>query len=165
MNEWSPELAEELRRLVALKMSAGQIAERLHVTRNSVVGKCHRLKMRLLAQEHRVTIKADRVAAKSVRRDASTPPKFQPKPPVRFEPKPPTFSNAKDPFRQLVPPQELILPTSVQLTVDDMDFARQCRFPLGDPCTAEFRYCGAPSHKERVYCEPHCRLSYIGFQP
>lgn len=154
-NPWTEEIVEKMRRLAASGMTSCDIAQRIGMSRNSVVGKCGRLKILLLSQVNRPKTRTPPF----VRPTAPKAPKPQP----RLQPKL-QFSNAKDPFRQLVSPQELILPASLQLTVGEMDFARQCRFPLVDPCTAEFRYCGAPSHKERVYCEPHCRLSYIGFQ-
>jgi GcrA cell cycle regulator len=34
-----------------------------------------------------------------------------------------------------------------------------CRWPLGDPATAEFRYCGSPT-ASGPYCAYHGRLAY-----
>jgi GcrA cell cycle regulator len=35
-----------------------------------------------------------------------------------------------------------------------------CRWPLGDPTTVEFRFCGAPSPVGRPYCAPHSRIAH-----
>ncbi|HUC10028.1 MAG TPA: GcrA family cell cycle regulator [Stellaceae bacterium] len=38
--------------------------------------------------------------------------------------------------------------------------AHQCRWPLGDPGTAGFRFCNEPAAEGRPYCEAHCRCAY-----
>jgi len=35
-----------------------------------------------------------------------------------------------------------------------------CRFPLGDPATPEFRYCGGKSEAGVPYCPFHERIAY-----
>ena len=38
--------------------------------------------------------------------------------------------------------------------------SRTCRWPIGDPATAEFHYCGMLPRSGRPYCDEHDRLSY-----
>ena len=35
-----------------------------------------------------------------------------------------------------------------------------CRWPLGDPKTGEFAYCGLTPAKGQSYCAGHCRMAY-----
>ncbi len=35
-----------------------------------------------------------------------------------------------------------------------------CRWPLGDPLSEDFAYCGLPPAKGRSYCAGHCRMAY-----
>jgi GcrA cell cycle regulator len=35
-----------------------------------------------------------------------------------------------------------------------------CRWPLGDPRTGEFAYCGLAPAKGQSYCAGHCRMAY-----
>jgi GcrA cell cycle regulator len=35
-----------------------------------------------------------------------------------------------------------------------------CRWPLGDPTSEDFVYCGVETAKDRPYCAGHCRMAY-----
>ena len=35
-----------------------------------------------------------------------------------------------------------------------------CRWPIGDPTSEEFAYCGIQTAKGRSYCAGHCRMAY-----
>jgi len=35
-----------------------------------------------------------------------------------------------------------------------------CRWPIGDPDTSEFTFCGRQQDGSRPYCENHSRLAY-----
>ena len=35
-----------------------------------------------------------------------------------------------------------------------------CRWPLGDPMSKDFAYCGLKAAKGRSYCAGHCRMAY-----
>jgi GcrA cell cycle regulator len=41
---------------------------------------------------------------------------------------------------------------------DIREFA--CRWPLGDPRSGEFAYCGLTPAKGQSYCAGHCRMAY-----
>jgi hypothetical protein len=38
--------------------------------------------------------------------------------------------------------------------------AAVCRWPFGDPATADFFFCGAPALAERPYCAAHCAQAF-----
>ena len=35
-----------------------------------------------------------------------------------------------------------------------------CRWPLGDPLSEDFAYCGLQPARGRSYCAGHCRMAY-----
>lgn len=39
--------------------------------------------------------------------------------------------------------------------------AHHCRWPIGDPQSSEFKFCGADKH-EGAYCAKHARIAYAG---
>jgi GcrA cell cycle regulator len=41
---------------------------------------------------------------------------------------------------------------------ENLEFA--CRWPLGDPRSGEFAYCGLTPAKGQSYCAGHCRMAY-----
>jgi GcrA cell cycle regulator len=36
-----------------------------------------------------------------------------------------------------------------------------CQWPLGDPTSQDFKFCGAPIEPGRPYCAQHCEQAYI----
>lgn len=52
------------------------------------------------------------------------------------------------------------MPTAEQmLTIHDLE-EHHCRFPINDPRTPEFRYCGGVKVLSQSYCSEHCRIAY-----
>ena len=37
---------------------------------------------------------------------------------------------------------------------------RMCKWPIGDPATPGFRFCGKPSETGKSYCEGHMQMAY-----
>ena len=136
--EWTEDRIETLRRLALEGMSARQIAELLGgVSRNAVIGKLNRLD-----REAKAPSVPKPVTAKVVRiRDVAPAPRprlAQPPPPSR-------------------PPMRCEEPRGAAtfLTLE----AHMCRWPIGDPCGADFTFCGQPA-QGRSYCERHASQAY-----
>jgi GcrA cell cycle regulator len=53
---------------------------------------------------------------------------------------------------------DVVVPMSLRVTIIDLKEA-MCRWPLGDPTSAEFRYCGSPA-ASGPYCAHHGKLAY-----
>jgi GcrA cell cycle regulator len=51
-----------------------------------------------------------------------------------------------------------VLPMSLRVTIVELKEA-MCRWPLGDPTSPDFRYCGSPV-ASGPYCAYHGRLAY-----
>ena len=54
--------------------------------------------------------------------------------------------------------ESVVVPMSLRVTIIELKEA-MCRWPLGDPASSEFRYCGSPS-ASGPYCAYHCGLAY-----
>jgi len=149
---WTEDRVGALKKLWLEGQSASQIAKQLGggVTRNAVIGKVHRLGLSGRAtpsQPARTTTTAFRPA-----KTRTTPP-VQPSAPRRIEavaPRP-NVPVAPTPIAAVAE-----LPgTATVLTLG----AHMCKWPIGDPSSREFSFCGRRA-SEGVYCGEHARVAY-----
>jgi GcrA cell cycle regulator len=140
---WTDERVELLQRLWGQGYSASQIANQLQggISRNAVIGKIHRLAKRTEAKAARVRTGA--MAAPVARR--------RPAPEAR----------------RMTPPEWALRPYGRPMLVEEPGLAtcstlaaHMCRWPIGDPDSMDFTFCGRPSDDGRPYCEGHARLAY-----
>ena len=54
---------------------------------------------------------------------------------------------------------EVVVPLSLKVTIVELRES-MCKWPLGDPSSSEFRYCGSPAHSGTPYCSHHGKLAY-----
>lgn len=150
---WNDERVDLLSRLWLEGRSASQIAAELGqgVTRNAVIGKVHRLGL-----SGRAKVAPPSAAVR-----------LRPKPAPRLEERPVPVPPAP---ALVVPaaavlaasrPADVVVPFSTRVTIMELRDT-MCRWPLGDPTSADFRYCGCRSGPLGPYCEEHARLA---FQP
>lgn len=155
---WTDERVELLKQLWLDGKSASQISSALGagLTRNAVIGKVHRLGLAgrpkspaspAQPRQHRPRVAGHRPAGLS------------PSPRVR------TIGNTAlalardfdvDAAAQV--DEGVVLPMSLRVTIVELKEA-MCKWPLGDPTTSEFRYCGATSIAS-PYCAYHARIAY-----
>jgi GcrA cell cycle regulator len=153
---WTDEKVELLRQLWLDGKSASQIAVELGdgVTRNAVIGKVHRLGLS-------GRVKASAPAAPRISRQRPAAPR-------------PSAPRGGGGFRgntalalaretQIEPEPEfredVVIPMSLRVTIVELREA-MCRWPLGDPTSAEFRYCGIQTQGDGPYCVHHGRMAY-----
>ena len=55
--------------------------------------------------------------------------------------------------------EDVVVPMSLRVTIVELKES-MCRWPLGDPTSAEFRYCGSPAPGAAPYCSHHGKLAY-----
>lgn len=180
---WTDERVETLKKMWGEGQSASQIAKELGgVTRNAVIGKVHRLGL-----SNRATTGTAKADAKPKVAKAEPKPKAAPK--VEAAPKPmapigepttppPPVSRARRaiiPAGQPLPPQPSaneISPEALAKVsevekkskkIGLMDLTeRTCKWPVGDPATEDFWFCGLPVKAGKPYCEAHVG---VAFQP
>lgn len=153
---WTDERVELLTKLWASGKSASQIAAQIGgVTRNAVIGKVHRLGL-----SGRGKVKA--AAPARPRRPASAKAETAAAP-VR----PALRAVASDVLVEKVQPvavvapvaNEVAIPPSERVALVDLRDS-MCRWPIGDPTTAEFGFCGASAPSALPYCAHHCQIAY-----
>ena len=150
---WTEDRVGALKKLWLEGQSASQIAKQLGggVTRNAVIGKVHRLGLSGRATPSQPA----RTAAFRPARPRATPagsPMAQPSAPRRIEAVTPRANLPVAPT-PMAPPE---LPgTATVMTLG----AHMCKWPIGDPSSNEFSFCGRRS-SEGVYCVEHARVAY-----
>ena len=55
--------------------------------------------------------------------------------------------------------EEIVVPMSLKVTIVDLKES-MCKWPLGDPTSPDFRYCGSPAYSGSPYCRHHGKLAY-----
>ena len=153
---WTDERVELLKKLWMDGLSASQIAAQLGgVTRNAVIGKVHRLNLSGRAKPASTTPrprKASRTAAphRPAARggyvSGNTALKVHAHPAPRRIPSP-------------VPIEDLVVPISLNVSLMELKES-MCKWPIGDPTSENFCFCGHRSFNSLPYCEYHSRVAY-----
>ncbi len=185
---WTDERVETLKKMWGEGQSASQIAKELGgVTRNAVIGKVHRLGLSNRAGSGGAAAKAApkekpaaatkpaaKPAPKPKAAPASTPPKEEPELDENGIP----ISAARRaiiPAGQPLPPQPSANEISPEALakVSEVEKAskrislmelteKTCKWPVGDPATDDFWFCGLAVQQGKPYCEAHVG---VAFQP
>ena len=156
--EWTAKAIDLLRALWAEGHSTAEIGRRMGVTKNAIVGKAHRLdlparpspirKQDATGAAHAAALRrkpvreAGRMATRPVPVQAPPAPSAPPAPALSASaPSAPVAAAAVRPF-----PRASL---------------RSCCWPIGEPGTREFRFCGAEADPGRPYCAEHAAIAYV----
>ena len=153
---WTDDRVDLLKKLWGEGLSASQIAVRLGgVTRNAVIGKVHRLGL-----SGRAT--TSRMKSHRPRNRVPGSPKRNTK--SRFT------NTGNSALRALYhpdsepyapPEEEIVIPLAERKSIQTLEESH-CRWPIGDPQSPGFHFCGKPKVPGLPYCEHHSRRA---FQP
>lgn len=140
---WTPERVTMLEKLWADGLSATQIACEMGGTRNSVIGKVHRLRLAGRPKPEsfgggKQDKRGDNTRARNLARRS---PKFNPEPMPKRPPRPDA-------------------PTPLMISILDLT-STTCRWPVGDPLDAGFGYCGCGCPVETPYCDYHDHVARL----
>ncbi|WP_299964359.1 GcrA family cell cycle regulator [uncultured Roseobacter sp.] len=177
---WTDERVELLKKMWGEGQSASQIAKELGgVTRNAVIGKVHRLGLSNRATAS-ATAKPDPKPKPAAKAEVKEKPAPKPAEAVaKAEPEPPA---PKLPARkQIIPagqplppqpsaneisPEALAKVSEIEKKAKRLSLMelteRTCKWPVGDPATEDFWFCGLPVQQGKPYCEAHVG---VAFQP
>lgn len=149
---WTDDRVEQLKKLWEGGLSASQIAAELgNVTRNAVIGKVHRLGLS--------------GRAKSPSSAAPRPRKPRPAQQMVRMPRPVARGNtalAHDYQVEMEPDPisvDNVIPISQRLQLVELNDAT-CHWPVGDPASADFYFCGGKAVAGAPYCAHHSRIAY-----
>ncbi len=173
---WTDERVELLTKMWGEGNSASQIAKELGgVTRNAVIGKVHRLGLSNRATSS-TSSKSD-VKAKSAPKSSSKGKQKARK----IEAPEPKSDNVTSLRRQIIPagqplppqpsaneisPEALARVTAIEKKAKKLSLLelteKTCKWPVGDPATEDFWFCGLATQSGKPYCEAHVG---VAFQP
>ena len=157
---WTDERVEQLKQHWMDGKSASQIAGLLGhgVTRNAVIGKVHRLGLAGRAKSPSLLSARPRPSAPPAARRVVAPRPASVAP--RITRGATALAVAPEALADAEPEafESVVVPMSLRVTIVELKEA-MCRWPLGDPATSEFRYCGSPA-ASGPYCAYHGSLAY-----
>lgn len=129
---WTDERVEQLKKLWSEGLSASQIAKQLGgVTRNAVIGKVHRLGLSGRATPSRPARRTVKPARPRTTTATTAPASVEP----------------------------AVLPSGEFATVLTLRDS-MCKWPIGDPASSSFRFCGRKTGADHTYCEAHADMAY-----
>ncbi len=184
---WTDERVETLKKMWGEGQSASQIAKELGgVTRNAVIGKVHRLGLSNRAGSggsapSKPAAEKKAPTTRKVETKSALKPKAEPKP-VKDEPEldengipisaarraiiPAGQPLPPQPSANEISPEALAKVNEVEKTSKKISLMelteKTCKWPVGDPATPNFWFCGLPVQQGKPYCEAHVG---VAFQP
>jgi len=149
---WTDERVELLKKLWSDGLSASQIAAELGgITRNAVIGKVHRLGLSGRAKSASAAAPRPRktrspshmlrMARASIRGNTALAHAYE----MEAEAAPELIEN--------------IIPIGQRRTILELT-EQTCRWPIGDPGSTEFFFCGGNTINGLPYCAYHARIAY-----
>lgn len=175
---WTDDRVEILKKMWGEGQSASVIAKELGgVTRNAVIGKVHRLGLSNRAGGGTKSAAAPKEKPKTEPKRKPAPASASPaaKPaPVSETPRAPALRKIipagqplpPQPSANEISPEALAKVSEVEKTAKKLSLMelteRTCKWPVGDPATDDFWFCGLSVQAGKPYCEAHVG---VAFQP
>ncbi len=169
---WDSVMLKKLKSLMGKGLSTSEIGKRLGMSKNAVVGKLNRLGWNSKAGGVATVDKASGTAKKNsgkkvVGKSVSGKKTVQ------------GVKKVKDADKKTVAPKAVAGKKSVggagknlnktlamhqRIIQHSLEMANlkpnQCRWPIGDPDSEKFHFCGAPVFVGKPYCYEHCKQAY-----
>ena len=160
--DWTEDTIARLRVFWRDGFSTAEIGRRMGTTKNSVVGKAHRLGLPPRPSPIRGKGSTPRLPAPARTRGLSRspprpvadslPPKRPPRPPAAPQ-TPPARADPPPPPPALCKPERPALPRPA--------LRQPCCWPIGHPGRPGFRFCDADAMPRKPYCAEHAGLAYV----
>lgn len=161
---WTDEMVDQLRAMWVEGLTTGEIGKRLGVSKNSIVGKVHRLG--LSGRPSPIKKKEDGNAAAPAAEPQAKPAKEKnpPKEPKAAKPKPEKTAVAEEVSVEKMPEKTECVSKphshNGKTMLTDLD-NHTCRWPLGDPKDENFHFCGKKVRIGQTYCDEHANIAYV----
>lgn len=171
---WTDERVEKLRELWGEGLTASQIARELGgVSRNAVIGKVHRLGLGTRqntgkGEDEATEAEAPETTDASVPEVENTAPTddvaaAEPEETAQAAPVAAALEEALDEAQQEIQTAAAaaaeVEKNARKLTLLQLN-ERTCKWPIGDPSTDDFYFCGLRCAPDKPYCEAHAALAY-----
>ncbi|SLN50769.1 GcrA cell cycle regulator [Roseovarius litorisediminis] len=180
---WNDERVELLKKMWGEGQSASVIAKELGgVTRNAVIGKVHRLglsnrngsggsadsgKSKTAAKTETKAKAAPKAAKPATKAEPAKEASVPSAPVTRIKPIIPAGQPLPpQPSANEIDPAALAKVSEIEKKAKKLSLMelteRTCKWPVGDPATPDFWFCGLPVQSGKPYCEAHVG---VAFQP
>ncbi|CAI3954430.1 GcrA family cell cycle regulator [Commensalibacter papalotli (ex Botero et al. 2024)] len=184
--EWNEEAVARLRELWTQGLSTAEIGRHLNVTKNAVVGKAHRLGLEGRPSPiRRAAVKKDKVTpvakteskaapvekpAKVVKPKAEKAEKVEKTTKeklaaaisvVKKEADSQQFDMITPVGKKEVKPKKTKIDFTVPVELPKRRSMSDCCWPIGDPGTKDFHFCGAKAVPGKPYCLEHVQVAYV----
>ena len=174
--EWTDESITRLRSLWQEGLSTAEIGRRMQITKNAVVGKAHRLTLSPRPSPIRKGLEKPDPASIVPSAAAVVPPAATPRPrpassavPEPVAASPDTILPQRRPLSVVGAPHPEPRPALAEAEppalrpVAPVPRRRglTCCWPLGEPGTKEFHFCGGDPIAGKPYCAQHAALAYV----
>jgi len=136
--EWTPDRIKILIAHWEEGLPTSEIGRRLGVTKNSVVGKVHRL-----------GLKKRQSPIRQAAAGTAQPRKSKPQ-----------IKNAAAKTESVAPAPRPARPTGDVVRLEELT-GSMCCWPEGEPGTPNFYFCGEPAISDKPYCASHCARAYV----
>ena len=157
---WTDKMVEDLKNLWQTGLTTSEIAKKLGVSKNSIVGKVHRLSLSGRPSPIKKKEETQKIKVKTPKKNKLSQEKEE-KFSVQQEDL--LFDTENEIKIDVV--SEVIVPVengsseeNVRLT--DLD-NHTCRWPIGDPRDENFHFCGKKVRTGQTYCEEHSSIAYV----
>ena len=172
---WTEKMVEDLKVMWKQGLTTGEIGKRLGVSKNSIVGKVHRLQLDArpspIKKKEPEEVKETKKEKKSCKtkstektvEELKTEEKVVEKAVKRAVEKvvektpEPVIEEAKTFTPKLVTPAKTYNGNAKLTDLDN----HTCRWPIGDPKDENFHFCGRKIKLGQTYCEEHAALAYV----
>lgn len=145
---WTNEMVESLRRMWTEGKSANEIAKILNVSKNSIVGKVHRLC--LTARPSPIKKKDENSNVAEIKEEAVEEILTDAPEDILPESQPENKISDKTKHRK----------SKKNIKLVELD-SHTCRWPLGDPRDDDFGFCGKKVRSGQTYCDEHSQVAYV----
>lgn len=142
---WTDESVEMLRKLWAQGLTANEIAKKLGVTKNAIVGKVHRLCLKA---------RPSPIKTKGIEN-------------TEIEAMQPIDILQEDPHEEDIVAEIAVVEEAKKnnkktgnVKLVDLD-SHTCRWPIGDPRDEDFCFCGKKVKSGQTYCDEHAVMAYV----
>ena len=145
---WTNEQVDELCRLWDKGLTANEIAKKLGVTKNAIVGKVHRLCLK--ARPSPIKFKGE----------------VEPAEPAKLEENGDAVETSELEDTEVQNNVEESAPSNVstcdcgKIKLVELD-SHTCRWPIGDPRDEDFGFCGRKVRAGQTYCDEHSAMAYV----
>ncbi|MBP5352870.1 MAG: global cell cycle regulator GcrA-like protein [Alphaproteobacteria bacterium] len=147
---WTNEQVEQLRQMWVEGLTANEIAKRLGVTKNAIVGKVHRLCLKARPSPIKNKNAKDEAAEVAATEEEN----------VETATAVETVEIVAEEDVVCKPQPAAVRVHNGNVKLTELD-SHTCRWPIGDPRDDDFCFCGKKVRAGQTYCDEHSAMAYV----